>query len=283
MSRIHRILLLACGGLVIAPLTQQADAQRPGAYLGDLTWPDAERRLRDAPLVIVPFGAGAKEHGPHLPLSADQLVLDFLLAQAVDSLPVVVAPNILHGWFPQFQDYPGTTIQDPDLFQRYALDVARSLVRHGAKRVVFLNTGVTRSTGLPLSIAARVLQIEQRVPTLVVSSDDLDTPEAHALTTQTAGTHADDIETSMILALRPDLVRMDRAVKDTRDNAPGGYPGYRPSDFVRRPGDPNNSSTGIFGDPTLATAEKGRRVLELRARQWLKALRGFSTAPLPGG
>jgi creatinine amidohydrolase len=127
------------------------------------------------------------------------------------------------------------------------------------------------------------MQAEQRVPTLVVSSDDLDTPEENALTTQSAGTHADDIETSMILALRPDLVRMDRAVKDTRDSAPGAYPGYRPGDFVRRAGDPNYSTTGIFGDPTLATAEKGRRVLELRTRQWLSALRGFSTAPLPNG
>jgi creatinine amidohydrolase len=256
-------------------------AQRPGAYLSELTWPEAEQRFRDAPIVIVPFGAGAKEHGPHLPLGTDQIMLDHLLQLAVDSLPVLVAPSILHGWFPAFREFPGTGIDDPDVFWRYALEVGRSLVRHGAKRVLFLNTGISRSTGIPLGLAARELHSSTRAPTLLVSWDDLETAAFAGIAEQRAGSHADEIETSIVLVLRPDLVHMDRAVTDYRSAPTPASPGYRPSDFSRTRGDPDFSETGVFGDSRLATVDKGRRALAIMHTQWLKALRGFAAVPLP--
>jgi creatinine amidohydrolase len=267
-------------------LAQTGGAARPptpGAYLGDLTWPEAEERLANVPLVVVPFGAGAKEHGPHLPMATDRLMLEHLMQAAVDSLPVLVAPPILHGWFPAFQEFPGTEIPDPDLFRRYVEEVARSLVKAGARRIVFLNTGITRSTGLPIAIAAREVHVLDRVPTLVVSWDDLETPELQAMATQKAGGHADELETSAVLALRPDLVHMDRAPTDY--GKPGGEPGpgYRPGGFSRRPGDPEYSHTGIYGDATLATVGKGRRVVAIMTHQWLEALRAFATTPLGEG
>ncbi|HSA55731.1 MAG TPA: creatininase family protein [Gemmatimonadaceae bacterium] len=277
------MLKLLC---VVVPLLlvlpeSAALAQRPGAYLAELTWPDAERRFREAPVVIVPFGAGAKEHGPHLPLSTDQIVLEHLLETAVDSLPVLVAPPILHGWFPAFREFPGTGIDDPDVFREYVLEVARSLVRHGARRVVFLNTGITRSTGLPLGIVARQLHTTTRAPTLLVSWDDLETAETDRLAQQRAGGHADEIETSIVLALRPELVRMDRAVTDYGSATGTVAPGYRPSNFSRNRNDPEFSETGVFGDPRLATVEKGRRALAIMRTEWLKALRNFATVALP--
>jgi creatinine amidohydrolase len=228
------------------------------------------------------IGAGAKEHGPHLPLASDRLEMEYFAKVAVDSLPVVVAPPILHGWFPAFAEFPGVTIDDPDVFSHYVLEAGRSLVRHGARRVVFLNTGVTRSTGIPIALAARTLHAQERVPTLLVSSDDLETPALKALFTQRAGSHADEQETSVVLALRPDLVHMDRAVRSYRvSDTAATYPGYRPSDYSRNAGDPDYSTTGLSGDPTLATAEKGRRALAIMTEQWLKALRGFASSPFP--
>ncbi|HSG47151.1 MAG TPA: creatininase family protein, partial [Longimicrobiales bacterium] len=248
-----------------------------------LTWPEAEVRLREAPLVIVPFGGGAKEHGPHLPMATDRLMLEHLMQAAVDSLPVLVAPPILHGWFPAFRDFPGTEVQDADLFRRYAEEVARSLVKHGARRVVFLNTGITLSTGLPLGIAAREIHQREGVPTLLISWNDLETEEIDAMARQRAGGHADEMETSVVLYLRPDLVQMDRAPTDY--GPPGGDPGpgYRPGGFSRTPGDPEYTTTGIFGDATLATPEKGRRVVEIMTREWIRALRAFATEPLGSG
>lgn len=271
----------ACGWMVVAAVPLMAQAR--GAYLGDLTWPDAERRLREAPLVIVPFGAGAKEHGPHLPMNADAQVLEYLVRLAVDSLPVLAAPPILHGWFPAFRDYPGTEVSDPDVFIRYVLEVARSLVRQGAQRVVFLNTGIAAATGLPLAIAAREIRASTGTPTLVVSWDDLETPEYHALERQQAGGHADEIETSISLYLQPQLVHMDRAVQDYGGASRKDYPGYQPGQFSRDSLDPSFSRTGQLGDPTLATPETGRQALAIMGRAWLKALRGFAQTPQRAG
>jgi creatinine amidohydrolase len=259
----------------------RSEAQTPGAHLGDLTWPEAAVRLAEAPLVVVPMGAGAKEHGPHLPLRTDQLMLEHLMAAAADSLPVVVAPPVLHGWFAAFEEWPGTHVGDPDVFRRYMEEVARSLVRHGARRIVFLNTGVRNATGLPISVAAREIRTELGVPTLVVSWGDLETAEIDQLAEQRVGGHGDEMETSIVLHFRPDLVHMDRAVTDYRGAGGEPIPGYRPGIFSRDPDDPDYSTTGIFGDPTLATAEKGRRAVEIMTGEWLRTLRLFAEVPTP--
>lgn len=268
------LVLLSAASLTVA-------AQTAGAYLGDLTWPEAERRLGVSPVVVLPFGPAAKEHGPHLPLNADAKVMEYLCRQAVEAVDVIVAPPIVHGWLPPFRQFLGTEVSDPSVFMKYVDAVARSLIRSGARRLVFLNTSIAKATGLPLAIVARDLREQTGVPTLVVSWDDLETDDIRALETQQRGGHADEIETSIHLVLQPELVRMDKAVTDYGREPGAAYPGYQPGLFSRDPNDPAYSETGVFGDPTRATAEKGRKALAAMTAQWLKALRGFAEAPLP--
>lgn len=89
---------------LLAAVALPLAAQTPGAHLGDLTWPEAEVRLREA-------------------------------------------PPILHGWFPAFREFPGTEIEDADLFRRYAEEVARSLVKHGAHATLLLDRETRQSSG----------------------------------------------------------------------------------------------------------------------------------------
>ncbi len=266
--------------IIFAIAASDGVGQTAGAYLGDLSWPEAEQRFASTPVVVVPFGAGAKEHGLHLPMNADALVIEYLCQPAVDSVDVIVAPPILHGWFPAFRAFPGTEIEDVDVFTDYVFQVASSLVRQGAQRIVFLNTGISRATGLPISIAARELRAQTGTPTMVVSWDDLETPEADALATEEVGGHAGEMETSIHLLLQSHLVKMDRAVRDYRTPR-AGHPGYIPGLFSQDPGDPGYSETGLYGDPTLATPEKGEALLRIMTHEWIEALRGFSEAPLP--
>lgn len=270
---------LLCAALLLTlPQTGRAE---PGAWLGDLTWKEAEARLADMPVVIIPFAAGAKEHGPHLPLRTDQAVMEYLCEAAVESLPVLVAPPVLHGWFPSFRDYPGTEVAHPEVFQAYLRDIARSLARNGARRIVFLNMGIAKATGLPISIVARDLRVDDGVATLVINWDDLETDAVLEYTGQKEGGHADEIETSIMLFLAPDSVDMEAAQTDYGDRPPKDYAGYRPGLFARDKDDPNFSETGSYGDPTLATADKGRRTLEIMRTEWLAALRDFADTPLP--
>lgn len=273
---IGRVLL--CTGTLLFMFTVRA--QSPGVYLGDLSWPEAERRYAETPIVIIPFGAGAKEHGPHLPMNADRVVMDHLINAAIESSDVIVAPPILHGWFPAFREFPGTEVADPKVFQDYVFHVGLSLAKQGAQRIVFLNTGIANATGLPISIAAREIRVQTGVPTLVVSWGDLETEEIDALQEQQMGGHGDEIETSINLYLQPDLVNMDLAVEDYGDRTPKEYGGYQPGVLARDPADPLYSESGIFGDATLATPEKGKEALEVLTREWLKALDGFAQVPL---
>ncbi len=268
--------------LTVLALTtaRSQDAEPKGVFLGQLSWPEAEKWIAEVPIVIIPFGAGAKEHGPHLPMNADQVVMEHLLERAVQEERVLAIPPVLHGWFPAFRGFPGTEVRDPEVFREYVFEVARSLADQGARRLVFLNTGISKATGLPLSIVAREIRTNFGVPTLVVSWDDLETEEIAALEEQRAGGHGGEIETSIHLFLQPNLVRLERAVTDMRSGGSRDHPGYSPGLFSRDPNDPAYSKTGLYGDPKLATAEKGQKALQILEAQWLKALRGFAKAPL---
>lgn len=260
--------------------TLSAWGQSPGVHLGDLSWLQAEERYATTPIVILPFGAGAKEHGPHMPMNADRVVMDHLVNAAIDSRDVIVAPPVLHGWFPAFREFPGTEVADPAVFQDYIFHVGMSLAKQGAQRIVFLNTGIANATGLPISIAAREIRVQTGVPTLVVNWGDLETEEIDALQEQQMGGHGDEIETSINLYLQPDLINMDLAVEDYGDRTPRDYGGYQPGVLARDPADPLYSESGIFGDATLATPEKGKAALDVLTREWLKALDGFAKVPL---
>ncbi len=275
--------LSSSGGGGEAAARGGAEGTSVGAFLGELTWTEAEERLAVAPVVILPFGAGAKEHGPHLPMNADAVVMDFLCQVAVDSLLVVVAPPILHGWFPAFRGFPGTEVADPAAFQSYVMEVARSLVENGARRLVILNTGIEKATGLPLAMVAREIRVQTGTPTMLVSWDDLETPEVESIQEQEWGGHADEMETSIHLVLQPHLVRMDLAKPGERGISGPPGPGYRPGLFSRDPADPAYSESGVSGDPSLASEEKGRRLLAIMTREWLRSLRAFSEVPLGGG
>lgn len=253
------------GLLVVTP----ADA---GDFLGDLTWPQARQRLAETPAVVIPFGAGAKQHGPHLPMNTDQRVMQHLLEHAATHHDVVIAPPVLHGWFPAFSDYPGTEIADASVFQNYIAAIAESLVKQRVQRLVFLNLGITRATGLPLAVVARDMRSRHGIPTLVLSWDDLETDAVGAFSEQTRGGHADELETSVMLALDPQAVAMDKAAVDYR-GALKSQIGYAPGHFEV---DPDNPASGVFGDARLASAEKGTKVLQIMRERLTTALAQFT-------
>ena len=107
-------------------------------------------------------------------------------------------------------------------------------------------------------------------------------PTRERLQRQKTGGHADELETSINLYLQPHLVHMERAITDYGKSARKDYPGYKPGLFSRNKKDPAYSSTGLFGDPTLAKAETGKKVLDILSTQWLAALQGFSNEPIRG-
>ena len=230
-------------------------AQQPphGYRLGDLTWQQADVVLRPETVVVIPLGAGSKEHGPHLKLSNDAIVSDYLTRRIIDASAVVVAPSLAYHYFPAFVEYPGSTSLTLETARALTIDTATALARFGPRRFYVLNTGV--STTRALEPAARQLATQGILLSFTDLAGRLDRVSA-PLRQEEGGTHADEVETSMMLYIDPAAVDMRRAVKEYSPS-PG------PLQLTRRRGVPGTfSESGVWGDPTLATRDKGRVIVE---------------------
>ena len=222
-----------------------------GVLLEDLTWIQAEELLGEDTVVVLPLGAAAKEHGPHLLLKNDLLIANYLRDRVLEACDVVAAPTLNYHFYPSFTEYPGSTTLSLGTARDLVVEVCRSLAAFGPKRFYILNTGV--STVRALEPAAELL----RADGLFVRYTDLADFDAveQEVGEQEGGSHADEIETSMMLYLAPQSVDMNKAVCDYD---PGDKPG-----LTRRPGTGQTySPTGVFGDATLATKAKGKAVIE---------------------
>jgi creatinine amidohydrolase len=247
-------------------------SEAKGVWLSDLTWPEAKKRFDDGAVVLVPIGAAAKEHGHHLPLKTDYLVARDLSERVMRELPVVVAPIVPFGYFPAFVDYPGSQHLRSETFVALLKDILSKLVRDGARKIAVLNTGV--STEPTLRIAVRDLYEE--TGTRIATADIRTLGRAlDAKLEQKLGGHGDEAETSMILAIEPDSVHMEEAVEDYGNRVEEEETVfYQPTIFS---GDPASgidfSRTGVRGDPTLASVEKGEAILAEMARELIHGLR----------
>lgn len=228
----------------------------PAVFLRDLTWLEAEKILGPDTIVVLPIGAAAKEHGPHLRLDNDERLADGYARLLGEVEDVVIAPTLTYHFYPAFTEYPGSTTLRLETARDLTVDVVRSIAKHGPRRFYALNTGV--STVRALQPAAAELAKESIVFRYTNVIEALG-PIEREVAEQEGGTHADEIETSIMLVLAPDRVDMTKAVKDFSNQGSGG--------LTRNPAGPGTfSPTGSWGDPTLATREKGRRVVEAFVR-----------------
>lgn len=267
-------ILVACLGLAGLASVGATQAAPKGIVLADLTWPEAERVLTPEALVVIPLGAEAKEHGPHLRLDNDLRLATWYRDRVLAASNVIMAPTVNYHFYPSFVEYPGSTHLRFETARDLIVDIVRSLAAYGPRRFYVLNTGV--STLRPLTAAAEILEAEgiRFGFTDVLKAGSA--AEAR-VRQQVRGTHADEMETSAMLYMYPDRVDMSKAV---RDDSPQGVGG-----LSRVPGTAKTySASGVWGDATLATREKGRAVVEATLAEILaeiETLRARPVAPRP--
>lgn len=267
-------LLGMCGrfGYSQTPQSQTGSAKPCRAVLLEsLSWDEAEPLLTPESVIVIALGAESKEHGRHLPLNNDFLMAEYFKRRVLAAAPagVVVAPTINYSYYPAFLEYPGSTSLSFETARAMLTDVIHSLAHYGPRRFYVLNTGI--STLRPLAAAAADLTKDG----ILLRYTDLTKEDlVEKKLRQSGGTHADEIETSIMLYISPESVRMNRAVRDLNPNQPGG--------LTRDPkGKGVYSPTGAWGDPTLATREKGQAVTESLVSGILKEIEALSQAALP--
>ncbi len=212
-----------------------------GMWLEDLAWPEAAQRFAEGAVVLLPVGAASKAHGPHLPLKTDAMTARALAQRLLERLPLVAAPVVGVGFYPAFAAFAGSQHLSESTFRAVMGELVDGLRRQGARRLAILNVGV--STEAPIdAVCAGASDI------LVLHMRALG-GAAEALIEVRDGGHADERETSVVLALEPRAVRLDRL-------APEGP-------FEK---------TAATGDARRATAFKGERLLAARVNDAVTAL-----------
>lgn len=238
-----------------------------GVVLEELTWPEAQQALPQLGTVVLPVGARTKEHGLHLPLNTDWLTAQHLARTVLTRLPVVLLPTLPYGYYPAFLDYPGSVHLRLDAFRDTVIDIALCMARHGARRCYVLNNGISTNRGLE---PARLALAQDGVLMEYTDLTHLGKDARARIAEQSQGTHADELETSLLLSIAPEVVRLERARRDIPER-PGRGPFTRTPDTTTG----HYSPTGAWGDPTLATTEKGQILLQEMEQSLIEEISHF--------
>ncbi len=249
-----------------------------GIRLAEITWLEAIEAFAKYQVALLPIGGGTKEHGPHLPLGTDLMVVEELATRVVEATPVLLLPALAYAYYPAFVDWTGSVSIEAAHFTALVADIIRSLHRHGIKKFLILDGGV--STHPPLRTLSSDLHNELGILVAVTDILGLGSEVYAEIEEQEKGGHADEMETSCMLAMRPDLVKMELAPKEWRKGIPGAFG----RDGVKKihVGGKMDTKNGINGDATLATAEKGHLALAAKAQDIITFVEHFVDYPLPG-
>jgi len=223
-------------------------------WLDELTMLEAEDAAKKGKIVILPVGS-VEEHGKHLPLCTDCLQPEYIAVEVAKKAGCLVAPPLRYGVCTETRYYAGTVSVGFESLHNIVRDILDELVRQGFKRLIVLSGHAGSLHMAALKLAARdvldkyVKESKKRALRIIVLSDYDFAYELRGKQFDTRDGHGGEIETSRILAIRPDLVK--GRTKKNFTEMPRFEIVANPEDFW-----PN----GIKGDPSKATVEKGRTV-----------------------
>jgi creatinine amidohydrolase len=208
-------------------------------------WPEID--AAGGVIAVLPVGA-LEQHGPHLPLDTDTVLATGVARRIAGELGGWLLPAIGYGEAWTAEDWPGTISLSAETLQRTVENIARGVKRIGCLGLVTVNGHFGNR--------APIARARLALPALHLDYPGLEAAAAEFCTSAPAADgfyHADEVETSMMLALAPEAVRMERAVAE--------YPSF-PAEFGREPMQLRTfNSSGVFGDPRPATAATGEKII----------------------
>jgi creatinine amidohydrolase len=256
-------------------------------FWADLTTRDFAQLDPARTVAVLPVAA-TEQHGPHLPLSVDTTLVDGVVAAALPYLPadasVLFLPTQQVGFSPEHQRFPGTLTLSSETVIRIWTELGACVARSGVKKLLIFNSHGGQVS--LMDIVARTLRTEHGL--LVYSASWFNLPLGDANSPFSAdehrfGVHAGDVETSMMLALRPQFVDMAQArdFKSSSQDRAAQYPilgngksaklGWQMQDY---------NATGAAGNAAAATAEKGQALVQASGQQLALLLQEIADLPL---
>lgn len=242
-------------------------------WLHELKWPEVAEYLQSNDTVLVPVGS-IEQHGTHLPLVTDAAEAADVAEEVARRTGVLSAPILWFGWSPHHLAFPGTISLAADTLMRVVEDICCSLVYHGFRKIVIIN-GHRVANLPPLEIAQTRVRNRTGAYVAIVDIQLVARKEIAELCSGRPGAigHACEVETSHMLHTHADLVDMGKAAANLTHVDPKYLGHFSPLDPYQDKDMVGLKSTiceygermrplGTGGDPTLASAEKGRRIFE---------------------
>jgi mycofactocin system creatininase family protein len=241
--------------------SEKSSKPQPHYILGNMTWPEAGQYFKEVDVALLPVGS-IEQHGPHLPLDTDAFDADYLARSVAgrcsDPKPVVL-PLISYGVSYHHDDFSGTISIGNETLAQLVYEIGMNIAKNGISKLVIINGHGGNDPAL--NFAAQKINRDARIFVCVDTGDTSDVDIDSMIDTPN-DVHAGEIETSTSMAVRPELVRTDKMKKFVPKFS------SRYLDFSSKRGiswhafTKQISKDGVMGDPTKASAEKGRRMWE---------------------
>ena len=252
-------------------------------YLTHMTATAIANIDKDEGVVILPIGA-VEQHGPHLPVLTDTLIATHYVDEAIEALPDDVKAWVLpaqnYGKSNEHINFSGTITLSATTLMAVLHDIANSVARMGFRRLCFVN-GHGGNIGL-LDTTARDIRVNTGMYVFNIHGGYSQAPFEISADEWKYGFHAGETETSLILHIAPDMVQMDKAIRHIAD--------YPKSDtdlfFFGRASSAwladDWSPSGVYGDATKGSADKGRQLSEEATANLVKLFTLMSRFEAPG-
>lgn len=221
-------------------------------FLDEITMKEFSENLEHTKTIIIPYGT-VEEHGQHLPLGTDTIIPVEILKEVARHCSVFIAPPVYYGVCTSTRQHPGTITISPDTLRQLTLDIVRDAYKKGLRNFILLSG---HGGGLHINalkeVAEKLIEEIDGIKIAVICPYNLLWERLQEIAETENDSHAGEIETSLIMALRPELVR---------GTSQEDYPAF-PKPFIVKnklkywPG-------GVWGDPSKASPEKGRKVVRL--------------------
>jgi creatinine amidohydrolase len=221
----------------------------------EMNWKQFAEFVSKTPFALLPVGA-LEQHGPHLPFNTDVIIAEYMAEKIAEQTGFLLLPSLQYTPSFSLRRYPGTIRLEDDTFSNQICEIARSLDFHGLK-YIYLIIGHIGAINACKKAERRMIVSENNIRLVNIAIPGLNeaikkfctAPRWHPVFA-----HADEYETSAILAIRPDLVDMSKAVKEyPPKNKLMGNISIAWDEFCE---------SGVIGDATVATTEKGKKILD---------------------
>lgn len=244
-------------------------------FWAEKTSPELQELIRRKTCVILPLGS-TEQHGPHLPVGTDYMNVWEMAVRVAEKVGGLVLPLLPYGCSEEHFPRAGTVSLGAETLKQVLADIVRSLARNGVGKVVLLNGHAGQCelveelardlrkeglsvhhlcsfTVLPTEVLAREIPLEEEI-----------------------FVHAEELETSLMMAAHPERVKMDKAVKELPEWLPRGVTTANMQAaarvFASGKSIGGDTATGVIGDPTLASQEKGEKALQLIVKALAEAI-----------